>query len=103
LYCELFLIACVHYYPPEAMPKKNLQEKLFDEIKIQLPSGAKLVDILSNQLNISCDATYRRLNGKVPLTIFETKTLLDLYDISIGNISSGKKGKILFKYNSLSV
>lgn len=84
------------------MSKKDLQQKLFKQIKSQLPTGIKLVDILSEQLNVSLDASYRRLNGKVPLTIFETKTLLDHYDISIGNISSGKKGKIIFNYNSLS-
>ncbi len=84
------------------MKNMNLQKKLLSQIKNQIPSDLKLVDILSEKLNISLDAAYRRLSGKVPLTIFETKTLLDIYDISIGNITSGKKGKIMFKYNSLS-
>jgi hypothetical protein len=84
------------------MKKKDLQEELFSQIKYQLPFDVKLVDVLCDKLNISLDAAYRRLSGKVPLTIFETKILFDLYDISIGNISADKKGKIIFNYNSLS-
>lgn len=84
------------------MKEENLQENLLSQVKALLPKNVKLVDALSDQLNISQDAAYRRINGKVELTIFEAKNLIDIYDISIGNISSSKKGKITFNYSPLS-
>ena len=84
------------------MEEQDLQQNLFYQIKAQLSSTSKLVDVLSDKLNISSDAAYRRISGKVPLSIFETQILLDTYDISMGRISSNKKGKITFAYRPLS-
>ncbi len=84
------------------MTNPDIQQLLINKIKLQLEDDEKLVDALVDQLNISQDAAYRRISGKVALTIFETKILLDKYNISIGNLATYKENKILFNYQPLS-
>ena len=84
------------------MTSPDIQQMLMNKIKSKISEEEKLVDVLVDVLCVSHDAAYRRISGKVALTIFETKTLLDKFDISFGNFSSYKKDKILFNYKPLS-
>jgi len=84
------------------MDNNDIQQMLLDKVKSRLGEGEKLVDVLSELLFVSSDAAYRRISGKVALTIHETQILLNAYDISFGQFHSYKKDKILFEYKPLS-
>lgn len=77
---------------------QNVQQRIFDEIKKQLPKDEKIAAVLMNTLFLSQDAVYRRLRGDVPLTIYETKTLCNAYNISFDEIDAYKKGVVTFNY-----
>ncbi|MFK8037757.1 MAG: hypothetical protein AB8B74_05665 [Crocinitomicaceae bacterium] len=84
------------------MQKLDIQEALLQKVEAALPENEKLVDVIMDLLNVSMDAAYRRMKGKVALTIFETQILLDAFDLSLGNLGSYKKDKIIFDYKPLS-
>ncbi len=84
------------------MQKLDIQEALLKKVEMQLPAGTKMVEALMDVLNVSQDAAYRRMSGKVALTIFETQILLDTYELSLGNLGTYKKDKIIFDYRPLS-
>lgn len=78
--------------------KQDIQQRIFDTIKRQLPKDEKIALVLMNTLFLSQDAVYRRLRGDVPLTIHEAKTLCDAYNISLDEIDAYKKGSVNFNY-----
>lgn len=84
------------------MQKLDIQEALLQKVEASLSENEKLVDVIMSLLNVSMDAAYRRMKGKVALTIYETQILLDAYDLSLGNLGSYKKNKIIFDYKPLS-
>lgn len=79
----------------------DIQQRIFDAIKLQLPKDEKIAVVLMNTLFLSQDAVYRRLRGDVPLTIFETKTLCEAFNISFDEMDSYKKGRVSFTYQPL--
>lgn len=79
----------------------DIQQRIFDAIKLQLPKDEKIASVLMNTLFLSQDAVYRRLRGDVPLTIFETKTLCEAFNISFDEMDSYKKGRVSFTYQPL--
>ena len=81
--------------------KKNIQERILDAIKAQVPEGEKLSQIMMDTLFLSQDAVYRRLRGDVALSIFETKTLCEKFNISFDDFGTYKKGQVNFLYNPL--
>jgi hypothetical protein len=84
------------------MQKEDVQEILFQKIEAKLDPNQRMVEVLMEQLHISMDAAYRRMNGKVALTIYETQLLLDAFDLNLGNLGSYRKDKIIFNYKPLS-
>lgn len=82
--------------------QQDIQEALLQKVEAQLPAGQKLVEALMDVLNVSMDAAYRRMNGKVPLTIFETEILLDKFSLQLRDLETYKKDKIVFDYKPLS-
>lgn len=81
--------------------KKDIQERILESIKMQLPKGVKLAQALMDTLHLSQDAVYRRLRGEVALSIFETKTLCEAYNISFDDFGTYRKGQVNFAYNPL--
>ncbi len=79
----------------------DIQQRIFDGIKMQLPSGEKLSTTLQDTLHLSQDAVYRRIRGDVPLTIYETKTLCEAFDLSFDDFGTLQRGKVTFDYNPL--
>lgn len=79
----------------------DIQQRIFNSIKLQLSKGDKLSHILQEKLFISQDAAYRRLRGDVPLTIYETKTLCEAYNLSFDDYGDLQKGRVQFTYNPL--
>lgn len=81
--------------------QQDIQQRLLDGIKQKLPKGEKLAQVMMDVLHLSQDAVYRRIRGEVPLTIFETKTLCETYNISFDEYGTFRKGQVTFSYNSL--
>jgi hypothetical protein len=81
--------------------KPDLQQRLLEGIKQKLPKGEKLAQVMMDTLHLSQDAVYRRIRGEVPLTIFETKTLCETFNISFDDYGTFRKGQVTFSYNSL--
>jgi hypothetical protein len=81
--------------------EKDIQQRIFNTIKLQLPKGDKLSNVMQDVLCLSQDATYRRLRGEVPLTIYETKTLCEKFNISFDDYGDIQKGRVQFNYNPL--
>jgi hypothetical protein len=77
---------------------QDVQQRIFESIKKQLPKDEKIAVVLQNTLFLSQDAVYRRLRGDVPLSIYETKTLCEAYNISFDAIDAYKKGSVNFSY-----
>ena len=72
---------------------QDVQQRIFESIKKQLPKDEKIAVVLMNTLFLSQDAVYRRLRGDVPLSIYETKTLCEAYNISFDDIDAYKEGR----------
>jgi len=81
--------------------EKDIQQRIFNSVKLQLKDGEKLSTILQDTLHVSQDAAYRRLRGEVPLTIYETKTLCEKYSLSFDDYGDLAKGRVQFTYNPL--
>ena len=65
---------------------KKEQEKLFDLIKLKLPKNVSFIDEISDVLDLSYDAAYRRIKGKTPLNLTETLQLSNHYNISLNTL-----------------
>ncbi|MCB9225149.1 MAG: hypothetical protein H6582_13270 [Crocinitomicaceae bacterium] len=81
--------------------EKDIQQRIFNAVKLQLPKGEKLSNVIQDILCLSQDAAYRRLRGEVPLTIYETKTLCEKFNISFDDYGDLQRGKVMFHYNPL--
>lgn len=79
--------------------KQDIQQRIFEAIKLQLPKGVKLAHVMQDTLFLSQDAVYRRLRGEVALSIYETKTLCTKFNISFDDFGEYKKGHVSFTYN----
>lgn len=80
----------------------DIQKELLENVKSKLLTGENLVEVLEHTLFISKDAAYRRISGKVPLTLHESQILLGKYNITLGNFVSTKKNTVPFVYKPLS-
>ena len=65
---------------------KKEEEKLFNYIKLKLPKNVSFIDEISDVLDISYDAAYRRINGKALLNLAETLKLSNHYNIDINGL-----------------
>ena len=65
---------------------KKEEEKLFNYLKLKTPKNVSFIDEISDVLDISYDAAYRRINGKVTLNLAETLKLSNHYNIDINDL-----------------
>lgn len=70
----------------EFMTSTNLQVKLFEQLKTQLPTHQKLVYLVMEQLQLTRSQAYRRINGTVPVSLDELKVLAEKFELSIDDI-----------------
>lgn len=84
------------------MANKTIQKTLVDQIRRKLKGEEKLVDVIAKTLKISKDASYRRINAKVELSISEINKLQNTFNISLNNFQSHTKNEVLFHYRPLS-
>ncbi|MBW8332760.1 MAG: hypothetical protein K0M40_12125 [Prolixibacteraceae bacterium] len=76
----------------------NLQHDLFDRLKNITKDNAYLMDVLSNLLNISSDAMYRRMRGEKLLNLEELIKICLHFNISLDEIIGIKKQSLQFNY-----
>jgi hypothetical protein len=76
----------------------NYSQELFKQIQSQLGTNIKLAKPISEILNVSENAAYRKLNGETALSIEEFFTLANHYTININNINK-QPGNFVFSGN----
>lgn len=79
----------------------EIQNRIFERIKQQLPSSTSFVDELAFQLNISNDSAYRRIRGEKMLTLEELIKLGEAYHISFDSMVQNGLSNITFNYRSI--
>ncbi len=87
--------------PPTA---KDTQKALFQIIKLQLPKGTSLADVIGDLLSVSASCAYRRIRGETLLDIEELLILSKKYHFSLDelfNIDASNQ-KIQFEFQELS-
>ena len=80
---------------------ETVQDQLLQLIKAKLKPGDALGHILSETLNISMDAAYRRMRNETALTIDELKRLCKTFDISFDSLILQQKTNVIFRYTPL--
>ena len=83
------------------MDATSLSRKILEAIKNIQETKYFPAELLSELLHISTDAAYRRLSGKVDLTLEEATKLCSKYNLSIDNLTSLSNKKISFDYFAL--
>ena len=68
----------------------SIQSKLFEEIRKNLPRHRVLADVISEVLDIGIDSTYRRIRCKTLLSIKETYTLCQHFNLSLDMLIGNK-------------
>ena len=83
--------------------KNEHQKMLFELIRTLAPKNQVLVDIISDLLNISTDAAYRRIRSEKTLDLNETIFLCRHFKISMDALAdiAGEHNFIRCQYNSL--
>lgn len=80
------------------MKKPDYQATIFEIIKRKTAGQGSLGDILSEVLNISTDAVYRRYRGETPLTIGDLEKISKHFDISLDSIFGIGKNRVSFEF-----
>lgn len=67
------------------------QEAFLRAIRSKIPKSVSLIDEIATVLQISYDASHRRISEKSKFSIDETIKLSDHFNISLDNLFSKKK------------
>ncbi|SFD28672.1 helix-turn-helix domain-containing protein [Flavobacterium phragmitis] len=73
------------------------QESFLKAIKQKIPQSISLIDEVAGVLEISYDASYRRISGKSKFSIDETVKLASHFNISLDNLFSNNEKVIVEK------
>lgn len=79
----------------------DVQSALINYLKQRIGKDETVAGALSDVLNISSDAAYRRLRGETVLTINELEKISRKYDISVDKLFNLKKKRVVFDYEPL--
>jgi hypothetical protein len=78
------------------MESSEIQQMLFQQIKVKIPANLSFVDAISELLNISHDSAYRRIRGEKPLTFEELQKLCIAYKLSLDQMLHHSSNGIVF-------
>jgi hypothetical protein len=78
-----------------------VQLKFISELKNKLAPNLVLVDVISDELNISTDSAYRRIRGETSLAMEELKHLCQKFGISLDAVFSVSSDVVLFRYKAV--
>ncbi|WP_369048815.1 hypothetical protein [Tenacibaculum sp. UWU-22] len=76
--------------------KLKIEDQLFNYIKQKTPKKTSLIEELSDVLDISYDAAYRRINNKTALSFEDALKLIRHYKIPIYNLYDFIKNESIF-------
>jgi len=79
----------------------DIQLKIFQRIRDQLPVHVSLVDEIADVLELSNDSSYRRIRGEKSLSIYEVQKLSRHFNFSVDDLSGGRFDAITFKTSFL--
>ncbi|MDX1652841.1 MAG: hypothetical protein R3277_10140 [Brumimicrobium sp.] len=79
----------------------DIQTTLLNIVKEKISGKDTLGNVLSDILNISLDAAYRRNRNETPLTIQEAFKLCKHFNISFDSLADVKENQVLFEYSPL--
>lgn len=82
----------------EEEKKIDLQRLLFEQLKSHTTSNISLVDAISDLLNISNDAVYRRLRGEKRLDVDELAKICSHFNVSFDSLVGAKQQSLYFGY-----
>jgi len=81
--------------------RQDIQTTLLSIVKQKIAKDDNIGNVLSELLNISIDAAYRRNRNDTPFTIYEVKKICKHFNISFDNLSEVKENQVLFDYSPL--
>ncbi|MCR9152610.1 MAG: helix-turn-helix domain-containing protein [Croceimicrobium sp.] len=79
----------------------KLQKLFIERLQGVLPNGQSLAPVLSDTLNISIDAAYRRINGKTNFNLEEAVALARAYNLSLDGLSDPSQQNAHFSFQDL--
>ncbi|MEX2484425.1 MAG: hypothetical protein WED10_07695 [Brumimicrobium sp.] len=79
----------------------DIQTTLLELVKQKIPKDDTFGSVLSDLLNISLDAVYRRNRNETPLTVYEVNKICKHFNISFDTLSEVKENQVLFEYSPL--
>ncbi|MDR1882601.1 MAG: hypothetical protein LBR26_07440 [Prevotella sp.] len=79
----------------------NTQKIFFETVKSKLSSKFRLVDVVSDVLNVGPDSAYRRIRCEKELTLNELTKLCEYFNVSMDAVINRQTDNILFKYTPL--
>ncbi len=83
-------------------PNNSTQENLFDAIRRRVGEEVNLAQEMMSLLNISKDGAYRRLNGKIQLSLEEASQLSAYFGIVLADLVATSREQVLFDFSYLS-
>ena len=81
------------------MNVNEMQQQIFQVIKIKLPAEASMADEVAKLLDISSDSAYRRMRSEKAITFDELFILATHYKISLDQLMNIETGGFLFQGN----
>jgi hypothetical protein len=81
--------------------RDDIQTTLLNIVKQKISGKDTLGHVLSELLNISVDAVYRRNRNETPFTIQEAFKICKHFDISFDALAAVKEKQVLFEYSPL--
>jgi hypothetical protein len=80
----------------------QLQNNLFQIIKSKLSADNNLAKAISESLNVSLDAAYKKIKGERLIDLAELQVLLSIYKIPIAELDKvNNYGKVWFNFNPI--
>jgi hypothetical protein len=81
------------------MDAAELQQKLFQIIKTNIPAHVSATDEIAKVLDVSVDSVYRRMRGEKTISLDELNTLCTHYKISLDQLMNIQTGGFMFQGN----
>jgi len=79
----------------------KIQQRFFEELRNKLSDNLSLADVISDELGISIDSSYRRIRGETGLSFDEIKKLCTSFEISIDSLFASAPHSVLFSYRAI--
>lgn len=83
------------------MTGKRIQLEFFEQLKLKIGAEENLVDIVSEVLNLSQNAAYKRIKGMTSLHMDDLVILTNHFGVSLDQLILNRKANVLFQFRNL--